>query len=352
MESKISLAIDCRMYNVSGIGTYLKNVLAGLIASDRYLITCLGYEELRKESWFNRVTFIPLKSRVLHPSEQLEIYRKVPKCDIYFTPHFNTPWIKPRRVKKLVSTIHDVYHLANPEKYSKFLLSYIRLLVWFTVRNASKIITVSNFSRKEIIRFFPRAEEKLVVSHLGVTSDFDNGTTTATDGKYLLYVGNVKPHKNIDAVIKALPLLKDKDVRLIIIGKKEGFYSQYANTDALIATLKDRVIFTGYVDDKLLKQYYRNAALFVFPSKYEGFGLPVLEAMKFKIPIIASEAASIPEVGGDAIHYFNPGNVEEIAGMIDDVLAGKLSFDYNRYDAQLRRFDWAKTIETHLNILK
>ncbi|SEW14485.1 Glycosyltransferase involved in cell wall bisynthesis [Chitinophaga sp. YR573] len=351
MSKKISLAVDCRMYSMSGIGTYLKNVLLGLINSGKYELICLGYRELGAEVWFDKVRFIEVKSRPLHPFEQVEIFFKVPRCDIYFTPHFNTPWIKPWRAGKMISTIHDVYHLANPAQYNRFLLLYIRMLIWFTVRNTTKVFTVSHFSEREILRFFPHAKDKLVVSYLGVSGDFDEVSDADVDFKYLLYVGNVKPHKNVQAILQAMPLIADKEIKLVIVGKKDGFYSQNTDMDPLVSELGDRVIFTGYIDDITLKKYYRNASLFIFPSKYEGFGLPVLEAMKFKIPILASDAAAIPEVGGEAIYYFDPCNINMLAGMIDEVLSGRLSYNYGLYDEQIGRFNWEKTIDIHLNTL-
>ena len=145
--------------------------------------------------------------------------------------------------------------------------------------------------------------------------------------KFILYVGNVKPHKNLTGLVEAFLLAKEKlrDYHLVIVGKKEGFITGDASLIKRISDnefLSERVIFTGYVPNDDLPVMYNLASLFVFPSFYEGFGLPPLEAMACGCPLLTSDAASMPEVCRDAARYFDAGNPSDIAEKIIDSLFG------------------------------
>ena len=142
---------------------------------------------------------------------------------------------------------------------------------------------------------------------------------------YFLYVGNIKPHKNLGTLIRAFnSLVEDFPYDLVLVGKREGFITGDSATILRAGEQSGRVHFTDHVDDGVLKQYMAHAEALVFPSLYEGFGLPPLEAMAAGCPVIASSAASIPEICGDAALYCDPHSSEDIAGKIR-LLAGDVT---------------------------
>ena len=344
------LVVDCRMINKSGIGTYLKNILPGIILSDKYILTCMGYEELKSFYWIDKVLFIPLKSPILSFSEQIEMALKIPKCDIFWSPNWNIPLL-PIRAKNRVVTIHDVYHLANFNLFSSAKIRIVRFYMSFIKKKYNKIITVSEFSKKEITKFTKIHPENIVVTYLGVDEKYsDEVILPNIEEEYILYVGNVKPHKNLKLSLEAFSMIKDKNIKFYIVGQRDGFKTNDNTLNENIINLKDRVFFTGYVSDEELKNYYKNAKLFLFPSLYEGFGLPVLEAMKFKLPIIASGSTSIPEVAGNHVIYFNALSVNDLVNKLNGFLEGELKCQIFDYQKQLNKFNWKYTVSKHLDI--
>lgn len=340
------------MINSSGIGTYLKNVLPGIINAEIYNITCLGNEEeLRQFTWFGKVRFISFNTPVLSGAEQLKLARVIPPCDIYWCPNWNIPLL-PVKAKKIVITVHDVYHLANRQHVPRVKYHIISLLLKNAIKKADRVITVSNFSKQEILTYTGCNPAKITVTHLAVDDNLASGVNKKNDKqKYLLYVGNVKPSKNIKNALLAFSQLKRSDSYFYIVGKKEGFVSGYNNLEEIIKPLGNKVVFTGHVTDSELKNYYANAAAFILPSKYEGFGLPLLEAMKFNLPVACSNAASLPEIGGTAVEYFNPENVEEMTAVLAKILNPAYRINTQLYAEQLQKFSWNKTIADHLNLL-
>lgn len=350
MKSK-QLVIDCRMINKSGIGTYLKNIIPGIILSNEYNITCMGYEELKEFYWFKNVKYINLKTPILSFSEQIELPLKIPKCDIFWSPNWNIP-LFPIRAKKRIVTIHDVYHLANPLLFSYFKINLVKLYMKFIKISSENVITVSEFSKKEIIKYTSIPPEKITVIYLAVENNFNEFTPIKKiDEEYILFVGNVKPHKNLKLCLEAFKLIKNKNVKFYIVGKKDGFITNDIVLMDSIKNLDERIVFTGHISDVELKNFYKNAKLFLFPSIYEGFGLPILEAMKFNLPIIASKEASIPEVAGDKVIYFDSSNVTDLINKIDDFFSGKLNCHINEYVDHLKNFEWKRTVSMHIRLL-
>lgn len=336
---------------MSGIGTYLKNIMPGLISSDRFSVTCLGYKELEYFDWFPKVKFIEVTSPILSLAEQMELFLKVPACDIFWSPNWNVPLLPIKAKKKLV-TIHDVYHLANAGEFSLLKIALMKIYMRFISKFYSWIITVSSFSKKEIIKYTPISAGKISVIPLAVDDNYElGGEELNTNEEYMLYVGNVKPHKNLRLCLEAFKLIENKNLKFYIVGKKDGFITKDETLKEYIDNLDSRVIFTGHISDEKLKGYYRKAKFFLFPSKYEGFGLPILEAMKFNLPIIASKSASIPEVGGDKVIYFDSSNVLDLVEKINAFLAGEIKCAVKDYSDHLKKFDWQITTFEHIKIL-
>lgn len=351
---KKHIVIDSRMIEHSGIGTYLRNIIPYL--SNNFSITLLGnistLEALgfTAEKGFN---IIETNISIYTLAEQRIIPKLIPICDIFWSPHFNIPLLPIKATHKFL-TICDAFHWANYDTLSLLQKIYTNTVGYFIKRNwASKTFTISEFSKAEIIKYIGIPKERIEIVYCAVDSQFNgNYVKKNIQDKYLLFVGNVKPHKNLLNALIAFNSIKDKypDYKFYIVGKKDGFITgQFDELSLYIENLAERVYFTGYVDDQDLKNYYANASLFIFPSKYEGFGLPPLEAMTFNIPIVCSNAASLPEVCGDAVLYFDPNDFEDIADKIMQVIDHKWEPDLNKYQAQLSKFSWESVAMKHIN---
>ena len=360
----MKLTIDLRMINASGIGTYLKNIVPGILDAFNDVTVLGNEEELSAFSWASRVKIIAFNENIYSIKEQLKYPQAVPVCDALWCPHFNAPLL-PVKAKKIVVTIHDLYHLSEKNKLPIIQKLYAGLLYKNAARKASVIFTVSEFSKSELIKYTNASAQKIKVVYCGVNTEIFNpqasseGLKMNLPEKYILYVGNVKPHKNLITLLKAYNALSDEiksAYKLVIIGKETGFI----NTDASLTqyieenNLHKNIVFTGYVEDKAIPVIYKQAELFVFPSLYEGFGLPVLEALAVHTPVISSNAASLPEVGGDAVEYFDPLDFNTLAVKITELLespARRQELIANA-DTQASKYTWQKSISKHVDALK
>ncbi|MEZ7892913.1 MAG: glycosyltransferase family 1 protein [Candidatus Wallbacteria bacterium] len=333
-----SITIDIRKIFDSGIGTFIQNILPILISNKPdFTFNLLCYKnELSQLEWVSakNVNLIDCSSRQYSIKEQIEIPFKIPKnTDIFWMPHFNIP-ILPVNARKKIVTIHDVFHLAFWKDLSWPQKIYSKLIINHAVRNFDKVITVSKFSKNEIIKYTKINEKKIKTIYNGINFEKycninnDNSLTRLPE-KYILYVGNVKPHKNITGLIRAFMAVEPEIIagyKLLIVGKKEGFIINDEKLQVELENnplLKDKITFTGKVSEDELINIYKNADMLVFPSFYEGFGLPPLEAMASDCPVICSTAASLPEVCGEAVMYCNPYDHIDIAEKIKKLILNK-----------------------------
>jgi glycosyltransferase involved in cell wall biosynthesis len=226
-----------------------------------------------------------------------------------------------------VVTVLDMIHYLYPDQIGPTKLALWRLLFPRSLRQAGRVITISESAKRDIVRFFPWAAEKVAAIPLGVDRDrfrpaAPDERPTPEEPPFVLAVASPAPHKNVDGLLRAFALVASEHpgLRLRLAGMRT------ATTEALIGLaetlgLAGRVEFTGRVDDAALADLYRRATVMVFPSRYEGFGLPALEAMACGCPVIASNRASVPEAVGDAALLFDPDDIEAMAGAIRGVLA-------------------------------
>ena len=238
------------------------------------------------------------------------------------------------------------------------------------VKKSDQILTVSEFSRREIIKYTKVDKEKIAVIPIGVDSDHfslsdDPDQLDFIQKKYqlpknyFLFVGNVKPHKNLKGILQAFEkLLSEKkiDFSFIIVGKKEGFINGESILSLLEASplLRNRVRLLGMVPNEDLPFIYQLAACFVFPSFYEGFGLPPLEAMSMGCPVIASQITPVEEVCKDAVYWVDPYNYHSIAEGLYSVLTNeKLRLELiAKGKERVKEFSWDRTTERHLKIIE
>lgn len=348
------ITVDARMINSSGIGTVIKNILKRMIVlRSEWNFFILGdLLELKKYSFFysNNVKLISCNAPIYSIKEQIELIKKIPKeTDIMWSPHYNIPILYKG---KLIVTVHDVFHLAMPQFvkgihkriYAKFMFRMIKC-------KANKTICVSNFTASELEKYVSIDKNKVEVVYNGIDKEWFNVNLEKPvyDKPYLLYVGNVKPHKNLVNLVKAFELIKDKIPHdLIIVGKKEGFITGDKNIFKLTKKMSDRIIFTGYIDDNLLKQYYKQADLFIFPSLYEGFGLPPLEALATGTRVICSDILVLKEICKNMVDYFEPLDIESISRcIIKNINNKKNDSIINFYD-----YNWNICVRKYIEVIE
>ena len=240
---------------------------------------------------------------------------KIPYDSLVLTPGYNPPILFPR---KYIITIPDLNYLDRKENSSFFKRIYFNTLVKRACKRALFVITISEFSKERILNWVEIPDEKVINIGCGVSDVFFNNSIEpwCPGFEYFLCVGNRKKHKNEISAIRAFAKAKlDNSVKLVFTGDiSKPLEAEISNNH-----LDDKVIFLGRVDDAYLASLYKGARALLFPSLYEGFGLPVAEAMACGSLVITSNLASLPEVGRDAVIYVNPTSVDDIAGALVSV---------------------------------
>jgi glycosyltransferase involved in cell wall biosynthesis len=243
--------------------------------------------------------------------------------------NFNTPLLRSRIPS--VVTIHDLtlWFFEGRRHRGKIKRAIYRFLIRQSCRNAARVIAISAGAKADIVKHLGIAPEKIDVIHEAVP-DFLRNTPVSSERQtalrskfnltkpFFIYVGQWRSHKNLPRMIRAMALAKHRyqlDYQLVLVGKVDSMFPEVMETIGKLG-LQSTVITTGYVADSDLAHLYRAAAAFVFPSLYEGFGLPPLEAMACGTPVISSNASVMPEVLGDAALYFDPYNIEDIAAAL------------------------------------
>ncbi len=369
-----TITIDARMLSASGIGTYIQNLVPEIISAYKNIkFNVLGNRsDLQQSSFAGKanVSLIDCDSPVYSVTEQFEFSRRIPKgTTLLWSPHYNVPLIPTSAQKRLV-TIHDVFHLAFSDQLNLRQKTYARLMLNAAVRLSNKIVTVSNFSKTEIMKYTKISSNKISVIHNGINIEQfkvlrgpDINHTKIKYGlpeKFILFVGNIKPHKNLKRLLVAYEKLYKQDLKdygLVMVGKKDGFITGDNELFRILknkSALQERVLFTGSVETAELSAIYNSASMLVFPSLYEGFGLPPLEAMACGCPVIVSNTASLSEVYGDAAYYVDPYNPESIAEGIHKLLydkglrQGLIQKGFKR----TKMFTWKNSVEKHMNIFE
>jgi glycosyltransferase involved in cell wall biosynthesis len=263
----------------------------------------------------------------------------------------------PLFYKKQIITIFDLSFLINPEWFSKTFYYYYRFLIPKIAKKSLKIITISEFSKKEIIRLLHIPEQKIKVIHGGVDTKFKKKVSVKELFKnrpknYILSVLSLEPRKNINNLILAFKKIGLHDIQLILVGSRSNVFASNELKDFIHS--QKNIIFSGYIPDDELIRLYSEAKLFVYPSYYEGFGLPPLEAMACGCPVVVSNVASLPEVCGDAAQYVDPDNIEGIAEGIHKVLTDE-PLRQSMMEKGLERaklFSWEKSAKEHIKVFE
>lgn len=222
-----------------------------------------------------------------------------------------------------VVTIHDVAEFSQ-KRHSVLKQMFRRYVAKKSARIASKVLTVSNYSKGEIVKKLGISKDAVTVTHLAASIDTKQDQKLEYTKPYFLHVGGSRPNKNIYRIIKAFLKLDQDEHNLIFIGNDSG--NKYRDKE--LRELEGKgVFFKGIVTEELLHFYYKNALALIYPSLYEGYGLPILEAMAFGTPVITSKICSMPEVGGEAVLYVDPYDLESISNTMKKLLIDKSLLD-------------------------
>lgn len=251
-----------------------------------------------------------------HIWEQLILPKMLSKSDLLWSP-CNTGPIKH---SNQVITIHDIAVIEHPEWFRRFFSMWYRFLWAKLLTDVKHIITVSEYSKNKIVKRYNLSPDKVTVIHAALDIRFKNYDSNVEREKNVLFVGSLSPRKNVNRLLKAWEGIstKHKDYKLLIVGSK----SRVSSNEELLKDISN-VEFTGRITDDELIALYRKSSMFIFPSLYEGFGLPPLEAMSQGCPVITSNVTSLPEVCGNAALYVNPLDVNDIANKIDLLISDK-----------------------------
>lgn len=285
----------------------------------------------------------------------LALYSVRQKPDIFFSPTHYIPRFMPRGIKKVV-TVFDLSFLHFPEMFTKKDLWQLKNWTKFSAENADHIITISKFSKEDICKQYNLPKEKITVAYPGYDKEkFTVHGSRFTDKNYIIYIGTIQPRKNLTRLIEAVSRIDN--LNLIIVGKTTGEGKQgWMYEDILKAPkvfgVEDRVRFLGFVPTGELTDLLSKALAYVQPSLWEGFGIPVVEAMATGVPVIVSNVSSLPEVVGEAGILVDPYSIDQIEQAIRLMVTDKkLRQKYSKAGLlQSQKFSWTKMAKTVLKV--
>jgi glycosyltransferase involved in cell wall biosynthesis len=359
---KDRLSIDARWLE-GGIGTYTRQLLAGLSENEnefdvRAIVRRQDADLVSK--WCDQITVVD--TRIYTLREQFQIARAASGSDLLHVPHYNAPLMHRG---PLMISIHDLIHITDPCYRDTFKAwAYARPVLSLAAQRAAHIVTVSEYSKAQIVERLCVPDTKVTAIHNGVHESFccvpradafhAASPFIGFNSPYLLYVGSLKPYKNISCLLRAFASVRARSriqQKVLIVGDNSRWKKPLLEQCSSLG-LDGAVHFTAGVPAELLPKIYAAADLLVMPSRMEGFGLPVLEAMACGTPVICSHAASLPEVGGDAVLYFDPANHEELASAIEAVLGsqGLRNLLREKGIERAKRFTVKDSVQKHVNL--
>jgi len=360
------IGIDCRYLREAprGVGHYLTNVLIQLTkmqTDDNFYLYSPGpiLYKPQRDNFVIRQGHISLPGTFWFQTEG-KSFILADKLDAFWAPCDILPSGLPKTIFKVLSVL-DLTHLYFPQTMANYNLLIHNLFFLSSLKNSNHIITISNFIKKDLIEHFHIPSEKITTVYLGVDDKFHmiekEEVLSALNQfsitrPYILSVGTIEPKKNYIRLLQAYKALKT-DLDLVIVGQKGWKANDIFKTIDKLG-LKERVKILGYVQIDDLPYLYNGAEVFVFPSLYEGFGLPLIEAMACGVPVICSNTSSLDEIGGDAALKFNPESIDELVSQIENLINNQTLKETlrNKGRERAKQFTWDKTAQQTLAVLK
>ena len=293
------------------------------------------------------------------------LMKQTPKPNVVFNPGHYTPLFFPA---PLVISIMDLGYLRFPQHYTKSIYWKLRLWTALSIKRAASILTISQASKNDIIKHYKVKAEKIDVEYLGYDEKSfqfpipDSRIEKAKNkykivGDYLLFLSTLKPSKNVEGLLKAFksvkPKTKNKKLSLVIAGKK-GWLFERIFEEVKALDLEEKVLFTDFVDEEDVPALMAGAKAFVLPSFWEGFGIPVVEAMAVGTPVVVSKAGSLPEIVNESGLIVDPGNTQEIARGINKIINDKTLGERLRKEGlfRVKKFNWDECARKTLLVLE
>jgi alpha-1,3-rhamnosyl/mannosyltransferase len=364
-----TIAIDARKLRDFGIGTYVRNLVRGIAAldlDDRYLLFVRPDYDGSLDDLPENFRVLTERSAVYSVRELVamswRLYRL--RVDLYHATHYVLPGVVPCPT---VVTIHDIIHLLFPDYLPNRLAHYYaHRMIRRSLARGNAIIAVSQNTRDDLASYFRIGTRKIHVIYNGVDTAFrhhlepdDLQASLAAQGlaqPYLLFVGNPKPHKNLDSTVQAYARARELagfEAPLVCVGARAGTDFKLRQRAAQLG-IEGQVLILGHVSDEALPAIYQGASLFLYPTLYEGFGLPVVEAMASGTPVITSNNSALREIAGGYSHLVDPLDIEEIARAIAHCMSDPAHRE-NLRKLGLRRsesFQWSRTAEQTLALYR
>ncbi|MDD4412179.1 MAG: glycosyltransferase family 1 protein [Patescibacteria group bacterium] len=369
------IAVDARVLmdeNWSGVGEYVYNLVDNLLKADTKNEYWLFYNSAKnltgKLPDFNNVQTIKtsIPNKILNYGffkilnwPTVDVLMKE-KFDIFLMPHIN--FISLPKNTANILTVHDISFLSRPEFFSKRRNFWHRMVnVKQLTNKVSHIVAISENTKNDLMDYCAVPEDKIKVIYSGIADKYFQSSDRLNNfcqGNYILYLGTIEPRKNIENLVRAYEILRFKnsslaDYKLVIAGGK-GWKCE-ADYEAINNSLfADDIIVTGYITDEEKIALYNQAKLFVFPSFYEGFGFPPLEAMASGVPVVASSLSSLPEIVGEVALLANPYDAHDLAMAIEHGLLDQTWREFSRLKGIeiAKLFNWQKTAQAYLRLFE
>lgn len=301
---------------------------------------------------------------------RLPYYIRKLELDVFWGPYYSLP-MKVKHTKYFVS-VYDLALWKYPSVGEASNVAYLRMRTGRSCKRADAILTISQATAEDIVDIYHVKRERIAVCYCGGAADWVDINTVinrkiAVDSihpalvfeqEYILFVSTIEPRKNVLSIIHAFEIYKERtgsSVRLVLAGKR-GWNCDDVFLAVDHSRYKEDIIMPGYITSDEKTHLYQHAKMFVFPSLYEGFGIPVLEAMEYGLPVITSRISSLPEVGGDAVLYIDdPKDVSALAGQIEKVCnmsAEEVEILRNKMRMQVKKFSWKNCADDIMNVFQ
>jgi glycosyltransferase involved in cell wall biosynthesis len=364
-------AADLDYDRIDGTRVYLLNMLrrfGSLSPTDEFLIYHKNnFNPELTPPEFPNYKINKIKSPIFWTQARLAYELAGDKPDVLWMPMHNIPLLKNKKIKTVV-TIHDLAYKYFPEYFPKKDLFLLNLLGDMAIKKADKIIAISESTKKDILKLYPPVKgEKIKVIYHGFDPDVFMAPRSQNkenevkkrlgiSGDYLLYSGAIQPRKNLEVLIKAFELFKKNNpsqLKLVLSGEK-AWMSENIVSMAQKSAFQGDIIMPGKLKFCDLGHLMRGARAYVYPSLYEGFGITVLEALASRVPVICAKNSSLPEVGGDAVLYFDAASSGDLCQKIG-ILLSDIRLEKNLLEkgtAQIKKFSWDKCARETLDFLK